>query len=228
MPLLHGTPHARRSFFGRMAAGLSAIVAAPSAAALSLDDAVNPQGPDPDVWMAKLTARHRQYFDATTVNDGFPMMYAWNWARTMRDTYKLGNADVQAVIGLRHFGIAPALNDQMWVKYKLGEFFKLNDPKTGKASARNYFNNSTAGDMMFPEAHVTAMIRGGHIVVVCNLALMVFSGATAKAAGLTVTPDAAHKEWLANLIPGVSPVPSGVLSVHRAQEKGKCTYCQAG
>ncbi|MGQ0645968.1 MAG: hypothetical protein ACT4P7_00265 [Gemmatimonadaceae bacterium] len=222
-----GIPHARRGFFGRLAAGMSAIIAAPNATAMSLDDVVRLQGQDADAWMAKLTAPHRQYFDATTVNDGFPMIYGFNWARTMRESYNLKNTDVQAVIGLRHFGIAPALQDEMWAKYKLGEFFKLNDPKTGKPSVRNYFNNSTAGDMMVPDAHVTGMIRGGHIVVVCNLALSVFSGATAKAAGLTLTPDAAHKEWLANLVPGVMPVPSGVLAVHRAQEKGKCTYCNA-
>jgi hypothetical protein len=223
MPIT-GTPHARRGFFGRLAAGMSALVAAPGASAMSLDDALQ----DADAWMGKIKGSHRQYFDATEVNDGFPMIYAFNWARTMRDTYKLSNADVHAVVGLRHAGIAPALNDQMWAKYKLGEFFKQNDPKTGKASVRNFYNNSTAGDMMIPEANVSGLLSAGHTVVVCNLALAFFSGATAKAAGLTITPDAAHKEWLGNLVPGVHPVPSGVLAVHRAQEKGKCTYCQAG
>lgn len=222
-----GTSHPRRSFFARLAAGLAAVSTAPQAAAMSLDDSRRLQGQDVDAWLAKLTAPHRQYFDATITNDGFPMVYAFTWARTMRETYKLGPRDAQAVIGLRHAGIAPALNDQMWAKYKLGEFFKLTDPKTGKPSVRNYFNNSTAGDMMIPEANVGAMLAAGHVVVCCNVALSVLSGATAKAAGLSTTPEEAHKEWLANLVPGVMPVPSGVLAVHMAQEKGKCTYCNA-
>jgi hypothetical protein len=43
-----------------------------------------------------------------------------------------------------------------------------------------------------------------------------------------MTADAAKAEWEKGLIPGFSLVPSGVLAVHRAQEKGKCTYCYAG
>ena len=41
------------------------------------------------------------------------------------------------------------------------------------------------------------------------------------------TPDAAYKEWVAALQPGVTLVPIGVLAVNRAQEKG-CTYCYGG
>lgn len=221
------TSHPRRSFFARLAAGLAAVTAAPHAAAMSLDDARRLQGQDPDAFLAKLNAPHRQYFDATTVNDGFPLIYAFTWARTMREGFKLGPRDAQAVIGFRHSGIAPTLNDQMWAKYKLGEFFKLTDPKTKQPATRNYFNNSAAGDIMVPDANVSAMLGAGHLVVVCNVALSVISGAAGKAAGLSVTPEAAHQEWLANLVPGVQPVASGVLAVHRAQEKGKCTYCNA-
>ena len=35
-------------------------------------------------------------------------------------------------------------------------------------------------------------------------------------------------EFEKGLIPGFTLVPSGVLAVSRAQEKGKCTYCYAG
>jgi len=34
-------------------------------------------------------------------------------------------------------------------------------------------------------------------------------------------------DWVAGLMPGVQVVPSGVLAVSRAQEKG-CNYCFAG
>jgi hypothetical protein len=43
-----------------------------------------------------------------------------------------------------------------------------------------------------------------------------------------VKPDVAKAEFEKGLIPGFTLVPSGVLAVHRAQEKGKCTYCYAG
>jgi intracellular sulfur oxidation DsrE/DsrF family protein len=43
-----------------------------------------------------------------------------------------------------------------------------------------------------------------------------------------INQDAAtvKKEWLAGLLPGVQPVPSGVWAVGRAQEHG-CSYCFA-
>jgi hypothetical protein len=43
-----------------------------------------------------------------------------------------------------------------------------------------------------------------------------------------VAPEVAKAEFAKGLIPGFTLVASGVLAVHRAQEKGKCTYCDAG
>ena len=42
-----------------------------------------------------------------------------------------------------------------------------------------------------------------------------------------VTEDEAAKEWAANLVPGITLLPSGVWGVNRAQEGG-CTYCSGG
>ena len=47
------------------------------------------------------------------------------------------------------------------------------------------------------------------------------------AANAGVTAEEALKEWTANLIPGVTVIPSGTWGVNRAQEAG-CTYCYAG
>jgi intracellular sulfur oxidation DsrE/DsrF family protein len=59
-------------------------------------------------------------------------------------------------------------------------------------------------------------------VTCCNVALTNLAGMTGARVG--VSPLAARSEWLEHLIPGVVLVPSGVLAVNRAQEKG-CTYC---
>jgi len=60
---------------------------------------------------------------------------------------------------------------------------------------------------------------------VCNIALTFNSMRLAKDMGMQA--DAIKKEWVANLLPGVVVVPSGVIAVNRAQEKG-CAYCFAG
>ena len=63
------------------------------------------------------------------------------------------------------------------------------------------------------------------VMLVAIVLLRVLSGVLSKNAG--VTPEQAKKEWVAGLIPGVVLVPSGVLAVNRAQERG-CTYCSGG
>jgi intracellular sulfur oxidation DsrE/DsrF family protein len=217
----------RRSFLGRMAGGAAALLAGGAGVA-----AAEPLVPSPvtldDEWLSKLHGQYRQYFDATDHNDVFPLYYAFNWAKTMKDTYKASNADVCAIIGLRHMGIAPAFKDNIWQKYKLGVFFKINDPKTKAPSVRNFMNSEAAGDLMFPGSSIGEQVKNGAVVTVCNLATTVLSGMAAQAAGLSVKAEDAYKEWAANLLPGAYLVPSGVLAVHRAQKAGSATYCYAG
>jgi hypothetical protein len=42
-----------------------------------------------------------------------------------------------------------------------------------------------------------------------------------------VSADEAAKEWAANVVPGITIIPSGTWGVNRAQEAG-CTYCAGG
>jgi hypothetical protein len=220
----------RRSFLGRLAGGAAALLAGSAgvAAAMPASSPISPSLADDDEWLKHLHGQYRQFFDATSFNEGFGEYFAFNWTKTMKDTYKLANADVCAVIGLRHFSIGPAFNDMLWKKYKLGEFFKINDPKSKMASTRNFMNSEATGDLMFAGASIGEQVKNGAVVTVCNLATTVLSGMAAKAAGLTMTPDAAYKEWTTNMLPGCYLVPSGVLAVHRAQKAGNCSYCYAG
>lgn len=224
---LPATP--RRSFLGRLLAGTGVLLAggAARAAAAPLSRSGAPQGPN-DEWLQKLHGTYRQIFDATEWNAGFPLAYASNWASSTKSTYGVGDADVCAVIGLRHFGIAPAFKDEIWRKYKLGEFFKIEDPKTKAPSVRNFAYNAGAGDLSFPDSALARQVAAGAVVTVCNLATTVLSGLTANAAGLQMKPEEAYAEWKAALQPGCYLVPTGVLAVHRAQKPGGCTYCYAG
>ena len=107
----------------------------------------------------------------------------------------------------------------MWAKYKLGEVFKLND---GTAPATR---NTFAKPILLPGTGVEQLLVKGVLIGVCNVALSVYSGSVAQNMNL----DAAQvkQDWIANLLPGIVVVPSGVLAVSRAQEKG-CAYCFAG
>ena len=218
----------RRSFLGRLAGGVAALLAG-GASAVAAEPRVMP-GPlaVEDEWLQKLHGQYRQFFDAMSFNDAFPLIFAYNWAVTMRVTYKIPASEVTPVVGLRHMGIAPAFNDAIWKKYKFGEFFKINDPKTKAPATRNFANSAAAGDLNFPGAAVSELVQGGGVVTVCKLATVIVSRMAASAAGLKVAPQDAYDEWVANMLPGTYLVPSGVLAVHRAQAVGKCTYCFSG
>ncbi|MEP6621241.1 MAG: hypothetical protein ABJE47_18085 [bacterium] len=178
-----------------------------------------------DAWLGKITGKHKQFFDATSVNNGFGLVFAMNFLNSNNDALKLPDSQVSAVVGLRHFAAPIGFTDEIWSKYKVAEALGIMDPQTKKPATRNFLFHPKDGDLMFPASAMEKLLARGVQFTVCNVALTALSGMTAKNAG--VTPEAAKKEWLAGMIPGMNLVPSGVMAVNRAQEKG-CTYCNGG
>jgi hypothetical protein len=218
------SPMHRRGFLGGIAASAAVI-----AAGGLLTDGASAQGviqqDATDAWLGQIKGQHKQFFDAVSINDGFSLAYAMNYLDTMGQTYKLGDSALTAVVGLRHFSIPIAFSNAVWAKYKLGEFFKVNDPATKAPATRNPFAYVKEGELMFPGMAVEKMQARGTVITVCNVALNIISGLAAQAAGLPKEP--ARNDWVAGMFKGVHIVPSGVLAVGRAQERG-CTYCFAG
>lgn len=214
----------RRGFLGQIGAGALALAGAP--ALLRAESALPTQGQADERWVQNLKGKHRQYFDATTVDSGFSLAYAMNWMETMKSAYRLQDSDLSAVVGLRHFSIPIAYKDEIWEKYNLGAFASVNDPKTNQPAKRNIYYNPQQGDLMFPDMAVNKLQPRGVTFVVCNLAHTILAGMLGQKAG--VSAEQARDEWTKGLIPGFILVPSGVLAVNVAQEKGRCTYCYAG
>jgi len=213
----------RRTFLGALSAGALAATAGivvPAGAPSTL----HAEPPD-ETWLSKITGKHKQVYDAVNVNEGWALVFAMNYLDTNTATYNLKDSDISTVVGCRHFAIPLVFDDTIWAKYKLGEFAKVTDPQTKAPSVRNIYYHSKTGDMMFPNASVDKLMARGTQFTCCNVALTALSGLIGKGVGMA--PDAAKKEWLAHIIPGTTVVPSGVLALGRAQEKG-CTYCYGG
>jgi hypothetical protein len=215
-----GTPDTapRRTFFGRLAGaaavGLAGLV--PTLSSTRAEAATN-DGPD---WPGKLTGRHRQVVDAYAVNDGFPLGFVV--------TFLITNPSPGAATGvivLRHTPMVIALNNGMWAKYKIGESFKIVDPETNAPAVKNPFFQPKPGLLLTDDMAVDRLLARGTICGACNVALHVLSKKLASNAG--VSADDAAKEWTANVIPGITIIPSGTWGVNRAQEHG-CTYCAGG
>jgi intracellular sulfur oxidation DsrE/DsrF family protein len=221
-----GSSTHRRSFLGRLTAGTMAVIGVSAAVPRTLtSESLLESGPGADDWLAGLAGTHRQFFDAVSVNDGFPFSFAMTFMNTIGDTYKVSDKDINAIVGLRHFAIPLAFNDDVWAKYKLGEMFKVNDPATKAPATRNPYAYAKPGELLFPGMAYEKLQARGVRFTCCNVALNVISGMAADHAG--VSKETARQEWLTGMFKGVTVVPSGVLAVNRAQKKG-CTYCYAG
>jgi hypothetical protein len=203
----------RRSFFGRIAAmsalGLFGLATATTRAHADQSDSAD--------WPGKLKGRHRQVFDIYDINDGFPLGFTNNFLTP--------NESATAVLIFRHKGLPYAVGSAMWEKYKIGESFKILDPETKAPAVKNPWFEPKPGVLPNAGMALDHLIAKGTVMGACAVALRGQSRRLAANAG--VTAEEALKEWTANLIPGVTVIPSGTWGVNRAQEAG-CTYCAGG
>jgi hypothetical protein len=205
----------RRTFFGHLggavALGIAGLVSKPAAAQAP---ATQTDGPN---WPGTLQGRHKQVVDAFEPNSGFPLAFAY--------TFLLPNESATAVVVLRHGAFPIALEHAMWEKYKIGEAFKIIDPETKAPATKNPFLRPKAGVLVVDDMALDRLLARGVVFGACNVALLVQSKMLAGNAG--VSAEAAAKEWAANVVGGVTVIPSGTWGVNRAQEAG-CTYCAGG
>ena len=177
-------------------------------------EAARADGPD---WPGALKGRRRQLVDAYEANAGFPLAFA--------HTFLVTNESATAVIVLRHGAFPIALGHAMWSKYKIGETFKIIDPETEAPATKNPFLDPKPGVLLMDEMALDRLLAKGAVVGACNIALQVQSKMLAGNAG--VSAEEAATEWAANVISGITLIPSGTWGVNRAQESG-CTYCAGG
>jgi hypothetical protein len=206
----------RRGFFARIAGAAALGLAGFASTPLRAQTAAGSNAPG---WPGVLTGGHRQVVDAYEVNSGFPLAFVY--------TFMAPNdpADTTAVLVLRHGAFPIALGDEMWKKYKIGEAFKIIDPETKAPAVKNPYLKPKPGVLPLADMAIDRLLANGTVVGACNVALNVQSKMLAGNAG--VTAEEAAKEWAANVIPGITVIPSGTWGVNRAQQAG-CSYCAGG
>jgi hypothetical protein len=92
-------------------------------------------------------------------------------------------------------------------------------------AGQNPFYKPKSGALPIDDMAVDRLLGKGTVIGACNVALMVQSKMLAGNAG--VTAEDAARDWAANIIPGITVIPSGTWGVDRAQQAG-CTYCAGG
>lgn len=221
----------RRGFLKQFATGAAVlgtgILANPLAA--SAAELSHRSNSDADEWFAKIKGKHRIVFDATQPNGIMPFAWPKIFLVTNGAT-GTPESDCSVVVILRHNAIPYAMGNDLWAKYKFGEMFKIDDEATKKPLTANPFWQPKPGTFKVPgvgpvEIGINELQASGVMFCACDMALTVYSAVAAMSS--KQDPAEVKKEWLAGLLPGVQPMPSGVWAVGRAQEHG-CTYCFAG
>ena len=219
--------NSRRQFIGALALGATAStisVLANPVFAKTNDFEIKTMN-DAEEWFNNIKGSHRITYDGSTPHGGLPVVWTWAFYLTNNGT-GTADDDMTAVTVLRHTAIPYALEDRLWVKYKFGEFFKINDNAAGAPSLRNTVYEPIDGDFPLPGIDgMKRMQERGAMFCVCNLALKVFSQFIAQ--GMSLDTNEVYEDFLSGVLPGVQIVPSGVWALGRAQENG-CGYIFAG
>ena len=209
----------RRTFAAAAVAlvAAGALGAQPAAVSARRAVAATPAAPitPSDRWLDGLTSKHRQFFDGPTANGGIMLVHILNYYDTLNETYKVKDADIDAVGTFYGATVFYGVNDAMWAKYRIGEFVASIDPTAGKLGAENPWRTTPVVlGMSLPQASVETLLKRGATFILCNNALTIFSGVLAKARGLDA--DSVYNDLASNILPGVNLIPGMVVAIEQA------------
>lgn len=233
-------PMNRRSFFGSAAAGIAAIGLAGESASIAEAQLVYARKD----WkieefdqLAKSPARVKQVYDIVGVGEGKFLNNVKNSLNGFEIGWGIPKGEVKVAVGMH--GPANMLNydDTIWSKYGIGEWLKVDDPKTGKPATRNPYYASKGGanpkyssqdpnseDSLYQDTSMQALQSRGVMFMSCHTADEEQARAIVKHNSLSITPEALVQEMLAHTVPGVLVVAAMVAAIALLQSQGHYSY----
>ena len=204
----------RRSFVSILASFAGALAVTGKAGAAPGQAPARPTGDWDLTWLDALKGQHKQLYDLGSHElsvDPNPLRFGRNFLDTFRDVYRLEFPAINTAVGISGPAFPMNASDRLWVKYKFGERSKIIDPMTKQPAVRNIFVDG--GD-----TSIKAMQARGTVFWQCNVAL----GQVARqlAAATNAPFDEVRADLVAGLNPGVRLVPSHVMALALAQERG--------
>ncbi len=212
----------RRSFLTRLGALAAAVGMVPVARAHAAagdapapdlaDDNTLRSMPADDPWMARLRGSKRVVFHSHMPTDALALRWAEVFLNTQAGTYGVAEGDCGVVVGLNGSSIGWLFNDRMWSRYPV-----VGQTMNAVGSANPY--TALAG----------SLVSRGVILLACQNSLRLagsrFLSQTERAS--EAARNAFYEEARSNLLPGVEVVPSMVVTLQQAQDRG-CRYVYAG
>jgi intracellular sulfur oxidation DsrE/DsrF family protein len=205
--------HGRRSFVSILAsfAGLAAVDSPGEAAAQTPPASA---GSFDMTWLDQMKGQHKQVYDLGSYDlseDQRPLRFCRNFLDTFRDVYTLESPNINTAVGISGPAFPMNASDRLWQKYTLGERSRIIDPMTKQPSVRNIFLDGG-------EFSIKVMQARGTVFWQCNIALGNAAQQLANAFKMPVAEVRA--DLIAGLNPGVKVMPSHVMALALAQERG--------
>lgn len=200
--------HNRRTFMS-VFTSLAGVAAVESAVARQA-----PTGPTDLAWLDGFRGRHKQAYDygGFDLTDPLPpLRYPRNFLNSVRDVTRLEFPDVNTAVGISAPAFPLNASDKIWQEYGLGERYKIIDPTTKKPAVRNVFLDGG-------EFSVKALQARGTVFWQCRIALDFVAGQLAQSTGRPLAD--VRENLIAGLNPGVRLVPSHMMALGVAQERG--------
>jgi intracellular sulfur oxidation DsrE/DsrF family protein len=212
----------RRNFVGSLGTAVTSIIA--SSTAFAREASPKSNWSETEEWFKKIKGSHRIVYDATSIHDGFSIVWSWVF---LDSNHKTGSKDedLTSIVVFRHNAFALALGNEIWSAYKLGKLLKIADPFSGIPVATNPYWDPAQGVMPESDMSIKMLMERGVMFCVCDRSLSMNSAVVARKRNLNA--EKVKAEWIDGLLPGIQVVPSGVWAINRAQEHG-CSYCFAG
>lgn len=169
-------------------------------------------------WLANLKGKHRQLFDAPASGGGIPLIHMLNFYDTYNKAFGVEDKDINGVLTFYGSTTFHGLSDEMWAKYKLGEFLGEKDAAGNAFTVNPWRTSPLVIGAPLPAASIESMQKRGATFIICNNALTIFSGMVAKQRGLDAA--AVYADMKANILPNVTLVPGMVVAIEQAQVAG--------
>lgn len=167
-------------------------------------------------WFDDFKGQHKQLYDMgsySLVDEPAPLRYIAHYLEAHKEVSGLQPSEINTVVGTMYSAFPLNASDPIWEKFKLGERWKIIDPRTKAPAIRNIFLED--GPL---SPGVKKLQSRGTVFWQCNVALgkvvMVLSQSS------DLSPLEVRNELVAGLNPGVRLVPAHVFAVGLAQERG--------
>jgi hypothetical protein len=190
--------------------------------------------------LTRSTRRIKQVIHGFNINDARFLKNAKNSLNGLRFGVGVPADQIQIVCALN--GPANMLNytDYVWQKYRIGEWIKENDPKSGEPAVRNFYFPSKAGpsltytsddpsspDSAFQDISVQGLQARGVRFLSCHSSIEETARGLIKQFNLSAQPEEIVKDIQGHILPGVLLVPALASALAVLQCDGHYSYMSA-